>query len=396
MRYFLQILCSIFTVFAFDLSGQRTLPRCGSISPQIENLNHTIDPASYPREEIVIPIVFHVIAQNELQDIPDEVLESQIDILNEDYNGQNNDIDQTPDRFRGFVGNAGIRFCLAKTAPNGNTTNGIIRKSTTIDFIGSQRFQDGRRAIKHDELGGSSAWDPQRYLNVWIGDRNDFIGDATFPVDETVMPEEDGIVLKFNAVGRNGLDDSFNLGRTLTHEIGHYLNLLHLHGSQTGCNNAGDLVDDTPRQEGPYFGCDDIGQSSCGSDDMDTNFMQFRNDACLQYFTKGQVARMIDALFTYRLDLINSGICNTTSVVPPHPLRVAQIQTMSEGVRINLNVLNEQNYGLELFDMSGRRVWSTRENASHRYEISGATLTGIYILVLDFENSLFSRKILIP
>ena len=100
MRQFLQISCSVFTIFSPYLSAQESLPRCGSLSPATELIEKATGHVAYQREEIVIPVVFHVIAQNELQNIPDEVLESQIDILNEDYNGQNNDIDETPNRFK--------------------------------------------------------------------------------------------------------------------------------------------------------------------------------------------------------------------------------------------------------------------------------------------------------
>ncbi len=371
--------------------------RCGTSKVPVNSAAIT-ELISYPREVIEIPVVFHIVYSSEEENISDEVIMSQLEVINNDYNKKSPLTKSLPAKFDKKVATPGITFCLASIRPTADASSGIIRINTRIENIADQVNKvDGERMIKDTELGGSSPWNPERYLNVWIGSRSDGItGDATFP-DDPEETETDGIVLDYQVVGLRPNDDGpFNLGKTLTHEIAHYLNVFHPYGSETGCFNDDDLVADTPNQFGPYFGKCDEDASSCGSRDMDTNFMNFRDDECLFFFTRGQVDRMIQTLFTTRYELISSNTCSgSQKPIPPDPLKVAPILSLQNGIEIPLTTLTEQSYTLALYDMAGKKVWKSNSNPEHRYMIDNIGLpSSIYVLVLQLENQLYSRKIL--
>ncbi len=369
---------------------------CGSMSPIDFSPTQL---SAYPRNDITIPVVFHILWHDIEENLPDELIFSQIQVLNDDFNGNNVDIINVPKEFQRDVGNVNISFCLAQEDPEGHPSNGINRIYSSTPAIGGIIGTESRKShIKHSDLGGVDAWDTDRYLNVWVSARTDeIIGKATFPNDPEVPEGEDGIELDFKVVGsRPDSDYPFNLGRTLTHEIGHYLNLDHLWGKTISCFNEGDMVDDTPRQGEAYFGCVMGSKSSCGSRDMVHNFMNFLDDECMWYFTQGQTDRMIDALFRYRYELISSGICSDATPIPPAPLEVALIRQTPFGVQINLSFLPEINYTLRLYDIQGRHIWTERQNALSVHLIDSKSYqSGVYILTMEYEGQSTAQKIYI-
>ncbi len=387
------ILVFLWSLFMLcSLQGQ-TFQRCNTTykgAPQ-----GTVSSQLHPREIIEIPIVFHVVWHTEEDNISDDFIFSQLDVLNADYNAQNEDIDMVPEEFKNVVGNASISFCLATMTPKGAPSSGIVRKQTDkANIAGQDQMVEGLRSIKNKSLGGSNAWDTKRYLNIWIGARNDgLIGDATFPRLEDPNQVE-GIVISYKAVGIQPHAEKFNLGRTLTHEIGHYFNLLHLTGSETGCYTDGDFVEDTPTQFDNYFGACQNPVYSCGSRDMDLNFMSFRDDPCLVFFTKGQVQRMRETLFTIRYGLVSSRICGMSVPIPNDPLKVAQVYMRAGGVEVALPTLINREYTLELYDVLGRILWKRNNNPAHRYQIQYSNhIPGIYFLRLNLEDKTYIKKI---
>ncbi len=265
------------------------------------------------RATITIPVVFHVIYNREAQNIPDSIIHSQMEVLNEDFSGLNVDIANVPDYFSDAVGIANIEFCLASRDPNGNPSTGITRKETSRtnfpDLDPSDGF-DSFTAMHFDKSGGVDAWDTKQYLNIWVcnvGTTNTLAWAYLPGADERV----DGIVCRYEYLGRPSLaGDPYSLGRTLTHEVGHWLNLFHTFDNDGGNTCSQDFVEDTPSQRSSNFGCPNFPRSTCKNhSDMFMNYMDYTDDDCGIMFTKGQVKRMEAALSTTRKGILNSIGC---------------------------------------------------------------------------------------
>jgi len=277
------------------------------VEPSVPNQQIGLQPdLLQSRSELIIPVVFHIVFSDQSNDFSDLEISAQIDVLNRDFSLMNENLFQIPDQFKPNASNTGIRFCLARTNPSGKETNGITRTMTSITNIGSSISPEGRKRIHYSFLGGQDAWDPDRYLNIWVGDMESVIGFASFP-GEAPFFEEDGVIIDpaYFGVLRPAVSNQPNKGHTLTHEIGHYLNLQHLWGANNSNCEEDDLVSDTPLQEGPNFGCPIHPIQSCGSADMFMNFMDFSNDKCIAFFTHGQTDRMRQTLMSTRKGLLS-------------------------------------------------------------------------------------------
>jgi hypothetical protein len=235
-----------------------------------------------------IPVVVHVVWNTAEQNLSDEQVASQIDVLNRDFRRRNPDVENTPAPFLPLASDANIEFFLATSDPDGKPTNGIIRKQTSVTSF------DANDAVKSAATGGSDAWPADRYLNLWacpLG--GGLLGYAQFPGGP---PETDGVVILQSAFGTTGTAaPPFNLGRTATHEIGHWLNLNHIWGDDgSGCSGT-DNVADTPNQGGANTGKPAFPTVSCNNapnGDMFMNYMDYVDDPAMFMFSAGQVARM--------------------------------------------------------------------------------------------------------
>jgi hypothetical protein len=244
-----------------------------------------------------IPVVVHVVWNTAPQNISDAQIQSQIDVLNQDFRRQNPDIGQVPAVWQSITADARVEFFLATTDPQGNATSGITRTQTQ-----STSFPQAGNPIKSAATGGADPWPADRYLNIWVGPRltspqGDLLGYAQFPGGPAAT---DGVVILHSAFGTTGTATApFDRGRTATHEIGHWLNLYHIWGDDgTGCNGT-DEVEDTPNQAGPNYGCPTFPHITCNNGpngDMFMNYMDYTDDACMFMFTAGQVVRMQAAL----------------------------------------------------------------------------------------------------
>ncbi|TFK22767.1 metalloprotease [Coprinopsis marcescibilis] len=226
--------------------------------------------------EVTIPVQFFVIASNETLEggwVPDSQIMDQIDVLNEDF------------------ANAMIKWDLV------NTTR-IINEEW---FEGVSADNDVDKAMKTELRVGK-----QDTLNIYTVElTRRFFGYATFPDDYDEDPKADGVVLNYRTLPKGSLAP-FNEGRTLTHEVGHWVGLFHTFveeddRDEDGCNGDGDFVDDTPPQLEPTDGC--TVQDTCidqAGEDNRANFMDYSDDSCMQLFTPGQVERMREELAVYR------------------------------------------------------------------------------------------------
>jgi len=237
----------------------------------------------------VIPVVVHVIHYGGSENISKAQIEDQIRILNEDFQRLNADTVNTPAVFQPLSANTGIEFKLAQLDPNGNCTDGITRTYSPLTV-------NARNNVK-----SLIRWPRDKYLNMWIvssiantnNSPGSVIGFAQFPggADST-----DGVVIKHDFMGSIGTAAQQNgMGRTSTHEVGHWLNLRHIWGDAT-CGN--DNVADTPTQyeanlsicpAWPYVSAC---SGSAPNGDMFTNYMDYTNGNCQNQFSVGQSARM--------------------------------------------------------------------------------------------------------
>jgi len=261
------------------------------------------DNLNYNKQSMTVPVVFHVLYNNSVQNISDAQIMSQLDVMNDDFNRTNSDAFNVPSDFDSIVSSMQIQFCLAKRTPNNNPSTGIIRNLTN-----TTSFNLYDTSIHYNSLGGSDAWDSKKYLNIWIANiGGGILGWAQFPSTGNI--NTDGIVVDYQHFGTIGTAVSpYNLGRTTTHELGHYFNLIHIWGDNY-CGN--DWVDDTPIQEEANFGCKIHPKITCNnSGDMFMNFMDYTNDACMNSFTIGQRNRVWSSINNYRSDLINQIGCD--------------------------------------------------------------------------------------
>jgi hypothetical protein len=363
--------------------------RCGT--PQPSDADYLIPAQQVDQRNniLTVPVVFHIVLEDDHPGISEAEIKSQLDALNRDFNLRNADIFQVPVLFRKYRASANIEFCLASKDPQGEKSMGITYTTTDIENIGQHIFQDGRQSVHYDVLGGKDAWDTDRYLNVWVAEMESFSGRSSFPA--MGKKEEDGVVVDPAFFGNLGNADPMHTdGRTLVHEVGHYFNLRHP-WLDNGCE-FDDGVEDTPQQDKAYFGCPDPETSkSCGSLDMVQNFMQYGYDPCLLYFTKDQVDMMRNILQTTRKGLLmNDEACKSAE-------ETSTLQLFYNPVKQNAQIIGGKpdiSYTFNIIDLSGKIL---ELNIANGYYSPGVDLSdypvGVYIIQVEGEGQTISKKI---
>ena len=234
-----------------------------------------------PDGTIEIPVVVNVIYRSSAENISLAQIQSQIDVLNEDFAAANADYSNTPSLFQGVrSGNINVHFVLDK----------IVRKSTT------KRSWGTNDAMKKSPAGIPPT-NPSTELNLWSCNMGGgILGYAQFPGGS---PATDGVVIDDNAFGRTGtVKAPYHKGRTATHEVGHWMNLRHIWGD-ANCGN--DQVDDTPQANTANYGCPAYPHySTCSGNpvEMTMNYMDYTDDACMFMFSAGQKTRMLAVFAT--------------------------------------------------------------------------------------------------
>ena len=243
-------------------------------------------------QQYVIPVVFHVIHNNGIENISDEQIYDQIRILNEDFSASNPDTSDIIPEFKNLIANCEIEFRLATKDPNGNCTNGITRHLDTSTNTGNHSV----KSIVH--------WDPSRYLNFYVCiEAAGLAGHALMPSQADSFPQWDGIVMSHFYIGSIGTSTP-QRSVVGTHEVGHYLNLQHIWGGNNVPNfpylpvglpsncSSDDGVGDTPNSIG-WSSCN-LSANTCGELENVQNYMDY--SYCGAMFTNGQKQRMHDAL----------------------------------------------------------------------------------------------------
>jgi hypothetical protein len=248
---------------------------------EIENFTQRTMAASKGRfvgDIMEIPVVVHVVYKTPAENISDEQVQSQITVLNEDFQKTNADRVSVPLHFQDEHTSMPIRFVLSQ----------IIRKQT------NKRSWGTNDAVKKSSLGGSDPVSPSTHLNMWACNLGQsLLGYAQFPGGPLAT---DGVVVLYSAFGSQDKAPgtyvaNYNLGRTATHEVGHWINLRHIWGDAT-CGS--DFVDDTPLHNTSNGGCPSTThRSTCTGTPLEMwmNYMDYTYDACMYMFSNGQKER---------------------------------------------------------------------------------------------------------
>lgn len=339
-----------------------------------------------------IPVVVHIIHRTSQQNISDAQIQSQMDVLNNDFRRLNADKVNTPSEYQSIAADVGFEFCLAKIDPSGNPSTGITRTQTSVTEIGDGNYYTTSQ-------GGKTAWPTTKYLNIWVCEIvsiGDLLGFASPP--GTAGPNDDGVVIDYRFFGTMGtVAAPLDKGRTVTHEVGHYFNLEHIWGLWGGCGDD-DIVTDTPDQDAENYGCP-AGATSCGSKDMYMNYMDYTDDGCMNLFTNGQKARMIAALTGPRQGLLTTGACNVAAGTSDRLNLSQQVRVYPNPVRsqafVKINMPSRENVELNVYNLLG-------QNMIHRnHNLQSETLTlnvsdlasGVYIVEVKAGKERFTQKI---
>ncbi|MCU1515971.1 MAG: Ulilysin [Pseudarthrobacter sp.] len=259
---------------------------------------------------LTIPVVVHVVHNpaDPAQDVGVLQIQSQIDVLNEDFRASNPDVAQVPSVWTDRVADCKIEFRLASRDPDGNETDGITRTPSNVQFFNTE-LDD----VKSSTTGGADAWPCDDYLNIWVCNEirdtlgRVILGYAQFPGGP---PSTDGVVIAGFCFGKGGTAQApFDLGRTATHEIGHWLDLRHIWGDDRGSCSGSDLVDDTPNQGDATFNTPSFPQISCNNGpngNMFMNYMDYTDDVAMFMFTNGQSRRMDSCLEGARASFLSA------------------------------------------------------------------------------------------
>ncbi len=358
-------------------------------------------------EEVVIPVVVHVVYNTTAignqqgngsaddNNILDSQVKSQIEVLNEDYAR----LSGTNTFYSDSLGvDTKIRFELVN----------IVHQYTSV-----KEFNPLTDAAKLASI--SSPWRTDRYLNIWVCKlASRYLGSAQFPAVERITNgteglglekeddnyDTDGIIIDYRYFGREGapiVSKLYNLGRTTTHEVGHWLGLIHIWGDAV-CGN--DYCEDTPTAKAANqvtdLECVPVFSTCRGaiSRNMIDNYMDYSPDQCMGLFTQNQTDRMhaVISLSKRRAKLIEFGRKTDTKMavtIYPNPV----LDKSSEFLVADVYTPNYQAYTIEVFNSSGNRVVGELENA---YKINVRNFaSGIYFIRVSSGSQTITKRFVI-
>jgi len=377
--------------------------------------NHT------KKSTLNIPIVVHVVHRvshvnvGSGTNISDAQIEDALRILNEDYSKTNPEFPNPPrTTFLNYVGNPDLKFCLATTDPNGNSTNGITRTSTTkTSFDADTESND----MKKSSTLGKDGWDPSKYLNIWICNLSNAgggitLGYAYLPGLWANQQWKDGLVVDFQYFGTISAAATSD-GRTPTHEIGHYLGLEHTFcESQSGgcCDNDGSNVNDTPAaDDNIYWGavtsttnnntCNDLSYPNIFSTDvpdMDENYMSYASTTWM--FSVDQINVMNATLNGYRSSLQNSTVsmnCNGSIGVGINNYQLENLNIYPNPTLGLVNIKSKEKINtISISNILGNQVFFTEDFSANTINLS-ALENGIYFINISTNKGMHIEKIIL-
>lgn len=357
--------------------------------------------------------VFHVVYNTPEQNLPDSVLYNQLNILNACYGRTNADTINMRTDFNPVTGlGTGIRFELASIDPNGNPTTGITRTATNTGTFFSLAGGGLAEGVKQAADGGIDPWDTERYLNIWICNMAiPFLGPSIlgYAVPPPGLPNwdagaitgiTDGIVIQYQVCGNNNpnalviFGDTIVMdGKTLVHEVGHYLGLRHIWGDETNCTGTDGIADTPAADDASNQDCD-ASKNSCvdainGTDlpDMIENYMDYSEELCQNSFTNEQSLFVRWVLAGFRPGVARPSLTGIEPAVinpigfNPNPVR-DQLQITNVPARATLRLLSSD--GRLLMEQSSENqpeVWLNLEDFKtglYLLQITSGSLTGVH------------------
>ncbi len=367
--------------------------------------NLPTDPKSLTVTVRMIPVVVHVIYKTASQNIPLSRIQQQIDILNIDFLRLNVDAQKTRPEFLSFASRANIQFYLATIDPSGNPTNGVTYTNTTVTS-----FNSSTDDMKQNSTGGENAWNTAEYLNIWVCNLSGgILGITTFPGGPASY---DGLVISSDYFGPVASSSPYDLGRTTTHEMGHYFGLEHPFASGNCTNNDctidGDYMCCTPPQSATIFACD-TSSNSCHSDatglnhpfstdvhDQVENFMEYTDDSCMNMFCTDQTNYMQATLLTDRASL---GFDTTVTVglkVIINELESRPTISPNPGFEnFTIQALHNAITHVTVYDINGRQVLDEQVVAARQFPLNLTSQpSGMYLVKIKYGNSFYTTKLI--
>jgi len=357
---------------------------------------------------INIPVVVHVIHNGDAvgtnENIADEQVLSQITVLNQDYRR----LAGTPGFNNVNVGaDVEIEFCMAQTDPDGNLTNGIDRVNLGQADWSDEFFID--RDVKQQ-----TSWDSSNYFNIWVvnfGSSN-LLGYAQFPsssnlggiADNGGAANTDGVVIGHRYFGSENIyangnygpaNNQYRYGRTATHEIGHYLGLIHIWGDNSNCtanatDSAKDYCPDTPASNAFHYGCQ-LTANTCPSLpglDMVRNYMDYSDDSCMNIFTADQKTRIRTVMENSprRQSLVSSTVCQSP-VGGVNKYKLQSIKVYPNPTQDDLTIAlpnNELPDNYTIYNSVGQKISSIKITSEANLKISTTNYSnGVYFIKID-------------
>lgn len=448
-----------------DHRGQQFQQRIDQLYEKARHQMHRSNSRS--KQLLTVPVVVHIIYNTPAQNISDEAVFSQIEVLNEDFQRLNADAGEARAIFQEVAGNPEIQFVLADTDPEGNPTTGITRTQTEVktflplnltipdileavdscgvDITDQDQFLDSifcinNKALEHaleeleaqdttqledmkfTEKGGIDPWDQDRYINIWvcsmtiISDGQPTVGIAGFATPPVEAPnwegaefpdnfeETDGIVVHYEAFGKNTPIADFAGGRTCTHEMGHYFGLRHIFGDGYCADDDG-LADTPPTNA--FFppesleellvlpSCEEAKEKdTCPEDelpDMIENYMDYSPQKCQNLFTLDQVAIMRSMLEGPRSGLILENTTSTYSAVLDQAVLLYPNPT-SGFLQLEMKGFNKEDFTVTIENVLGQQ-YST-QSAITPLQI-GHLEKGLYWIRLSNEEMEVVKKVVL-